>query len=385
MHIRKRVLGYGTPLLVLPAMFCAGAALAQQWTELLPTGALPGPRADATAVYNPVNHNMTVFGGASAYCGTEGANFNDTWLLSNADGSGTPVWTNTIPNGAAGSPSIRRGQTAVYDQGHDRMIIYGGDSENCSSDKLGDVWVLTNATGAQGTPSWEALPVGRIEPPPRSDHGAIYDSVHNIMVIAGGTGVGGPLNDVWVLRNANGLGSAPRWIQLHPTGGPPPQGAMRATVYDSVNNRMTVFGGWNCCAAPLSNQAWVLIGANGLTGSSQWIQLAPSGTGPPPIVGPTAIYDPLANHMLVFGGDTETDPPAGQVNTVWVLTNSSGLAGTPQWNQISIAGPQPAPRGGTGDTQNTIAGNIVTNAVTIFGGYTASGMMNDTWVLSVAP
>jgi hypothetical protein len=34
---------------------------------------------------------------------------------------------------------VRRGQTAVYDDVHDRMTVYGGDAVNCSSDKLGDV------------------------------------------------------------------------------------------------------------------------------------------------------------------------------------------------------------------------------------------------------
>ena len=102
--------------------------------------------------------SMIMFAGASAYCGTVSPNFNDVWLLNRANGWGLPAWTNLIPNNAAGSPPVRRGHTAVYDDTHDRMIIYGGDAVNCSSAKLSDVWVPTNATGTWGTPKWEKLP-----------------------------------------------------------------------------------------------------------------------------------------------------------------------------------------------------------------------------------
>lgn len=369
-------------VLALLALFLASGALAQSWTQLSPISSLPAPRADATAVYNAAVNRMVLFGGASTYCGSPGANFNDTWLLSPEDGSGTPAWINTIPDGAIGSPPVRRGQTAVYDAVHDRMTIYGGDAENCSSDKLGDVWVLINAVGARGKPKWEKLPQSAARPQPRSDHAAIYDPVNNIMVIAGGTGTYGPLNDVWTLTNANGLGGLPTWTQLNPTGGPPPSNAMRATTYDPLSNRMTVFGGWVCCLGPISNEVWVLTGANGLTGDPQWVQLAPVGTGPSPRIGSTAAYDPLANRMIIFGGDTETGL-SGQVNEVWVLNNSNGSGGTPQWDLIGFTGAQPAPRGGPGDTQNTIVYNPAANQVTIFGGDTPSGFVNDTWALIV--
>jgi hypothetical protein len=86
-------------VLALLALFLASGALAQSWTQLSPISSLPAPRADATAVYNAAVNRMVLFGGASTYCGSPGANFNDTWLLSPEDGSGTPAWINTIPEG----------------------------------------------------------------------------------------------------------------------------------------------------------------------------------------------------------------------------------------------------------------------------------------------
>jgi hypothetical protein len=329
---------------------------------------------------------LIMFGGASAYCGTASPNFNDTWVLTRANGSGLSAWTNLIPNNAPGSPPIRRGHTAVYDEVHDRMIIYGGDAVNCSSEKLSDVWVLTNATGWWGTPKWEELLVTSPQPPARSDHAAIYDPDNNIMVVAGGTGVFGPVNDTWVLSNANGISGLPVWTQLEPTGERPLVAAQRATVYDRHSNRMTVFGGWNCCTAPLSNEVWVLTHANGLTGSPEWIKLRPTGIPPSPRVGSTAVYDAFANRMILFGGNTSADtttPLTGQVNQVWVLTHSNGLGGTPVWLPVPISGPQPTPRGGEGDTQNTITYDDCGNTITIFGGFASTTMLNDSWVLNM--
>jgi hypothetical protein len=180
------------------------------------------------------------------------------------------------------------------------MIIYGGDAVNCSSAKLSDVWVLTNATGRWGTPKWEELLLTGPQPPARSDHAAIYDPDNNIMVVAGGTGAFGPVNDVWTLSNANGISGLPVWTELEPSGERPLVAAQRATVYDRLSNRMTVFGGWTCCTAPLSNEVSVLTHANGLTGSPQWIKLRPTGTPPSPRVGSTAVYDGVANRMILL-------------------------------------------------------------------------------------
>src|SRR6266478_8550976 len=82
-------------------------------------------------------------------------------------------------------------------------------------------------------------------PPARFGHTSVYDPVSNRLIIFGGcatsacitTAPAVTLNDLWVLTNANGQGGTPAWIQLTPTGGPPPPRFLHATVYDPVNNR----------------------------------------------------------------------------------------------------------------------------------------------------
>ncbi len=80
------------------------------------------------------------------------------------------------------------------------------------------------------------------------------------MTIFGGSTSTVLLNDVWVLSDANGLGS-PLWTQLTPTGTPPlPMHSFNAT-YDTGTNRMIIFGG-NDGVTQLNN-VWVLMRANG--------------------------------------------------------------------------------------------------------------------------
>ena len=90
---------------------------------------------------------MTVFGGVDSTF----FNFtNAVWVLTNANGQGgTPEWINVIPEGAVGSPSARFSTSAVYDQGNNRMIIFGG-RPSFSAD-ANDTWVLTGANGLGGS------------------------------------------------------------------------------------------------------------------------------------------------------------------------------------------------------------------------------------------
>ncbi|HTU45984.1 MAG TPA: kelch repeat-containing protein [Bryobacteraceae bacterium] len=351
---------------------------AQKWTKLSPTGTGPDARTDSSAVYDAGSNKLIVFGGNDTGC-TFSESLNDTWFLFNADGlGGTPRWLKVSPVGTL--PPGRRAQTAVYDANTDRMIVFGGDPVGCAVDKYNDTWLLEDATGAHGTPTWVQLsPAGGL-PPARSDHTAVYDPVNNRMIIAGGFGPDGNLNDVWVLTHANGLGGEPAWIQITSSGEPPSATGLRAATYDPASNRMTVFGGWNCCSVPGSNGTWVLTHANGLGGSSQWFELSPSGTPPSPRFGSQAVYNAISNKMIVFGGDTTS----GLVNEAWALSNANGLNGTPTWSELHPTGNLPPPRGGS-VADPAVAYDAGFASMVIFGGGTPSGLVNDVWVLSGLP
>jgi hypothetical protein len=78
-------------------------------------------------------------------------------------------------------------------------------------------------------------------PPRGPDNSTVYDSVNNRLIVFGGCGgdCAPALNDVWVLTNANGLGGTPAWKEIQVTGGPAAR-TNAAVVYDSTENELFV-------------------------------------------------------------------------------------------------------------------------------------------------
>jgi hypothetical protein len=355
-----------------------GQAAAQEWTQHRPNGMPPalgfhGP----TAVYAPASNRMIVFGGR------EGCNYNNTndvWVLTNANGlGGTGQWLRLNTNGTR--PLVRSGHSAVYDPTTNRMTIFGGCNGYCTP-VMNDVWVLSNADGLGGTPTWTQLsPVGN-PPDARTRPTAAYDPTTNRMIVfAGQDGGGGEFQrffpDVWVLTNANGLGGVPTWTQLATSGGPPPGQYGPSAVYDPDSNRLIAFGG-NAVRIGSSNAVWVLTNANGLGGSPVWVNLIAEGAdgSPSPNAFHSAVYNTATNQMIIFGGYYPSYP----LNDVWVLSNANGLGDDPFWAQLAPSGR----RMPVGRASHTAVIDDTTNRMIIFGGDDDEAYFNTTWVLANA-
>jgi len=189
-----------------------------QWLSLQPSGTPPSPRAGAAAVYSEAANQTIVFGGNTAGCSNTNPSLNDTWTLTGANGlAGTPAWSQISPSGSP--PPGREGHTVVYDEAADRMVVFGGDVFGCSASKLNDLWVLVNASGVGGVPTWQMLtPLGNV-PPARSDHVAVYVPSNDQMIVFGGIGPAlADLTDLWVLSNASGARGVSQWTSLSPLG-----------------------------------------------------------------------------------------------------------------------------------------------------------------------
>lgn len=387
-------------LLVLLLFFVPTTAFSSSaWVQLTPTGGPPSTRYGHSSVYDPVSNRLIVFGGCSpGPCTTTGpgVTLNDLWVLSNANGQGgTPTWIQLTPTG--GAPPPRHHHVTVYDVVNNRMVIWSGDGTYQSLPNLTDVWVLTNAngldkvTGLPATPNWSQLfPTGGPPPsgvsfPGRELATGVYDSIANRMIVFGG-GACDPCttkNDVWVLTNANGLGGTPQWLQLFPTGGPPAPREGHSAVYDAAGDRMVVFG----AAAGYTNDTWVLAHASGFdraTGMSTtpaWTQLTPTGTLPPARSNNEAAYDTATNRMVIFGGTDATS----FFNDVWLLDNANGAgAGVSAWSQILPTGAAPPPRY-LFSRYETYDG--ASKRMLVFGGLGGSAgstAFNDSWVLTEA-
>ena len=311
----------GEPL--LNDFWALSLTAAPAWTQLTPSGTPPGARSDHSAIYDPVRDRMVVFGGAL------GSYFNDVWTLSL---EGTLVWTQLTPSGTP--PRARSAHSAIYDPVRDRMVVFGG--RNSSSVYFNDVWALSLA----GASAWTQLTPSGTPPSPRGNHSAIYDPVRDRMVVFGGYYV----NDVWVLS----LAGAPAWTQLTPSGTPPSERDGHGAIYDPVRDRMVVFGGRGSHSIYF-NDVWALS----LAGASAWTQLTPSGTPPSARVNFSAIYDPVRDRMVAFGGFGLSSPY--DLNEVWALS----LAGTPAWAQLAPSGTPPSVRNGHSAIYDSVRDRMV--------------------------
>ena len=253
-------------------------------------------------------------------------------------------------------PPGRTNHTAVYDPVRHRMIVFGGDG---TSSHLQDVWALS----LSGTPSWTQLhpiwggPNGTA-PSARLQHSAIYDPVRDRMLVFGGSD-GTFRNDVWALS----LSGTPTWILLTPSGTPPAPRVDHTAIYDPVRDRMIVFGG--ASSSTLLNDVWALS----LSGTPAWTSITPSGTPPSARYTHTAIYDPVRDRMVIFGGSNGLF-----LNDVWALS----LAGTPAWTSVTTTGTAPY------RASHTCVYDPVRDRMVMFGGVDYGSTLNDVWALSLA-
>jgi hypothetical protein len=294
---------------------------------------LPPYRSGHTAIYDPLRDRMVVFGGYDGSCR------NDTWALTLA---GNPTWSELTT--ARTPPPARRFHTAIYDPVRDRMVIFGGDDGSVRN----DTWALSLA----GSPSWRQIDAGGEQPSGRKWHGAIYDPVRDRMVIFGGYDGHVYLNDTWGLS----LGGPVLWRDLAPTDPPPSGRGLHTTIYDPVHDRMVAFGGYD--GSSYLNDAWGLS----LAGTASWRAIQPTGPLPSSRAGHTAIYDPVRQQMVIFGGYFYR-------NDTWALS----LAGAAVWSELTPLGTLPS-----GRDSHTAIHDPVRDIMIVFGGLEYDGsLLND--------
>ncbi len=290
----------------------------------------PPERSGQATVYDPVRNRMLMIGGTST-SGGDAVYYEDVWELTL---DGTPMWTLLDPDGAD-PPQPGLGRCAIYDPVGDRVIVYGGPFGSYGT------WELRLSPDLE----WSQFDFGGgDEPDERTNPTAVYDSAEERMIIMGGAGCLAMLcADTWALS----LAGVPEWTQL--AVGTPLLRSGHSMIYDQNDDRVILYGGDN---GPITDDVWELQ----LDGVSNWTELLPSGTSPGGRYEHAAIYDPVRDRMIVYGGDSDAcDPGPGPIGGapgirslvdcthLWELDLSGPSV---EWTELTPGGSHPGWRAG---------------------------------------
>ena len=136
-----------------------------------------------------------------------------------------------------------------------------------------------------------------------------------------------------------------------------------AAIYDPLRDRMVIFGG-------ATAEVWTLS----LSGAPVWTCVPLASPVPACTGSASMIYDPVGDRALVFGGESYS----AQSDTTWALALAEPMA----WTPLATAGPTP-----TGRTRHTAIYDATSQRMVVFGGYTEFGglrELNDVHALSLS-
>lgn len=269
----------------------------------------PGRLNEHTAVYDTDRHEMIVFGGNDAIpidCGFPDYTYHaDTWIFRDYDDT-CARWSH--PEGDA--PPGRGRHAAAYGAG--AMWVYGGRGKlpgGSMNVLFDDLWKFETATR-----TWTRIDAAG-GPGGRMNATLVHDAARNALLLFGGnagSAVSVDLrNDVWRFDIAAGT-----WSRVETSGEAPRARLFHAAFYDTMRDRMVVFGGADenlfsnnaryfsdLLALDLQTGAWTTL-ANGSTARMQgrfWAGL---------------VHDTVHDHYVVFGG--HDDQTLGNRNDVYL-------------------------------------------------------------------
>src|SRR5207302_11070442 len=122
------------------------------------------------------------------------------------------------------------------------VVLFGGEG---NAGLLDDTWVLDGAAWAQRRPT--------TSPPARAGGAMAGDTARGTVVLFGGSGAHGALDDTWIWDGTT-------WTEQHPTARPAPR-ADPVLAFDSASGRMLLFGGVDAHGSFL-NDTWTWTAAD---------------------------------------------------------------------------------------------------------------------------
>ena len=198
-------------------------------------------------------------------------------------------------NTFAANPSPRNYTRMVFDPQSGETILFGGtgpfDLGTQRAYDSNETWAFTGARWVQRYPAHT--------PSARAAQGMAYDSARGRIVLFGGRAQVGTaageirtLRDTWIYDNGD-------WTELAPPVAPSAR-QLGAMAYDSVRDRMVLYGGFDVEADGLTaiqkNDTWEFDGAT-------WTQVGDESV---KVSRPTMAFDAARNQMIMLGIDAES-------------------------------------------------------------------------------
>lgn len=310
---------------------CSSACRLEEltWTEWESPWAA---RSAGAIAYHATRGRYVVFGGMS-----EERPVSEHWERA-TDGT----WTLRDP--ALAAPPARANHMMAYDADRQVIVVFGGNHP--ISGALGDTWEY-DAAG-----NWI-----KITPPssplPRAYSAMTFVPGTGIVLFGGKTG-GTAHSDTWIYRD--GIWTSPPQSTMAPS-----QRHLATMVYDTVRQRIVMFGGY-AAVGGLLDETWEYD-----VQAQQWAPIAPA-TRPPKRMEHAMVFMPGRNVVVLFGGNNGS----GSLGDTWEYNGST-------WTE-RLPGPTPPP----GRSRAMMATNGTGRAILLGGARFASGgtsELDDLWEL----
>ncbi|MCI4347250.1 MAG: PKD domain-containing protein, partial [Thermoplasmata archaeon] len=313
---------------------------AYRWTLIHPTSS-PPPTADPGFTFDPVRSALVLVGGTNGSFprnqtwtllgGTwsllpspssprggapEGFSLDpglgfDTWVGGSSGANRSSAWE-LLPTGwfnltsVAPGPGPTDGAVFVYDAVSGESVLFGGEAATLRGVPRALTWIFDGSTRA-----WN-VSLNPSSPSPRIGGAGVFDPISGSVVVFGGRGPSGDLNDTWAYHQRT-------WSRIA-TPIAPTARAFASLAYDPTDGSIVLFGGRNDTGPAVGclGDTWRLRSGN-------WTELPHQQY--PPNCRESAIlgYDPGSSSIVLFGGDVN-----GLVlNDTWVLSYGNWTQLTP--------------------------------------------------------
>ena len=206
------------------------------------------------------------------------------------------------------SPSARFGSAMVYDPILQKMILFGGAEETTGFNVFNDMWIFDPTSNI-----WIEINQA-VKPSARSGHSMVYDSINQKTILFGGWVENvGITSDTWIYDSQTN-----QWTEVFPLNHPSNR-QDHSMYYDSNEQKVILFGGFRRSSSYFGD-TWEYVYSN-----NSWVNLNPSNS-PPVRYGSKIVCDINNNRGFLFGGSSTTIK-----DDTWVY-----YYGNNSWSEIYI-------------------------------------------------